>query len=78
MGDIGHTIALSCEFYSLEKRLSGDIDEFLGLRAALAGGKCSRAVAVIAVEAGAHIASLIQEMLRRKCSGVVFRQEVGQ
>lgn len=31
-----------------------------------------------AVEAGAHIASLIQEMLRRKCSGVAFRQEVGQ
>ncbi len=30
-----------------------------------------------AVEAGAHIASLIQEMLRRKCSGVAFRQEVG-
>lgn len=31
-----------------------------------------------AVEAGAHIASLIQEMLKRKCSGVAFRQEVGQ
>lgn len=29
-----------------------------------------------AVEAGAHIASLIQEMLRRKCSGVAFRQGV--
>ena len=28
-----------------------------------------------AVEAGAHIASLIQQMLKKKCSGVVFRQE---
>ncbi len=31
-----------------------------------------------AVEAGAHIASLLLEMLKRKCSGVAFRQGVGQ
>lgn len=31
-----------------------------------------------AVEAGAHIASLIRQMLEKKCSGVAFRQEVGQ
>ncbi len=30
-----------------------------------------------AVEAGAHIASLLLEILKRKCSGVAFRQEVG-
>lgn len=30
-----------------------------------------------AVEAGAHIASLLPEMLKRKCSGVAFRQGVG-
>ncbi len=30
-----------------------------------------------AVEAGAHIASLILEMLEKKCSGVAFRQGVG-
>lgn len=31
-----------------------------------------------AVEAGAHIASLIRQMLEKKCSGVAFRQGVGQ
>lgn len=30
-----------------------------------------------AVEAGAHIAALLLEMLERKCSGVAFRQGVG-
>lgn len=30
-----------------------------------------------AVEAGAHIASLLLEMLKKKCSGVAFRQGVG-
>lgn len=30
-----------------------------------------------AVEAGAHIASLLMEMLEKKCSGVAFRQGVG-
>lgn len=30
-----------------------------------------------AVEAGAHIASLLLEMLEKKCSGVAFRQGVG-
>ena len=31
-----------------------------------------------AVEAGAHIASLIRQMLEKKCSGVAIRQGVGQ
>lgn len=30
-----------------------------------------------AIEAGAHIATLLKEMLARKCSGVALRQEVG-
>ena len=29
-----------------------------------------------AVEAGAHIASLIRQILERRCSGVAFRQGV--
>lgn len=31
-----------------------------------------------AVEAGAHIATLLKQMLERKCSGVAFRQGVGE